>query len=106
MPAVKNILKHVEAVVAGKRRRCYRVRGHVIQKGETCLEVRDGPQAQTTYCAACAIDILARADQSLAGLSARFNEATGDSVGRLQRVRVGHPGVPERSSPYRGGQPS
>lgn len=72
MPAVKDILKHVSAEVAGKRRKCHRKRAHVILKGETCLVVRDGPQNQTTYCAVCASEILAKADTSLADLHAQF----------------------------------
>lgn len=72
MAAVKNILKHVSVEVAGKRRRCYRKRTHVILKGDTCLVVHDGPQHQTTYCAVCASEILVKADASLADLHARF----------------------------------
>lgn len=75
MAAVKNILKHVSAEVAGKRRRCYRRQAHLILKGETCLVVRDGPQSQTTYCAGCASEILTNADVSLAGLHAQFATA-------------------------------
>lgn len=78
MAAVKNILKHVDAEIAGRKRRCYRKRAHQILKGETCLVVRDGPQSQTTYCVVCAAEILAKADQSLAALSAQF--PVGDAV--------------------------
>lgn len=68
MAAVKNILKHVSAEVAGRRRKCYRKKTHVILKGEPCLVVRDGPQSQTTYCTLCASEILAKADELLADL--------------------------------------
>ncbi|KDS92624.1 hypothetical protein DHOM_10015 [Dermabacter hominis 1368] len=78
MAAVKNILKHVSAEVAGRRRKCYRTKEHVILKGEPCLVVHDGPQSQTTYCAVCASDILTKADQSLAGLHRNF-EAPGNT---------------------------
>ena len=73
MSAVKNVLKHVSTEVAGKKRRCYHKRTHEIVKGETCLVVQDGPQKQTTYCAICASEILAKADQVLAGLRATFS---------------------------------
>lgn len=72
MAAVKNILKHVSAVAAGQRRKCYRKRTHVILKGEPCLVVRDGPQSQTTYCADCAAEILAKASGELADLHTHF----------------------------------
>lgn len=68
MAAVKNILKHVSAEVAGRRRKCYRKKTHVILKGDPCLVVRDGPQNQTTYCTVCASEILARANGALADL--------------------------------------
>lgn len=76
MAAVKNILKHVSAEVAGRRRKCYHKRAHVILKGDPCLVVRDGPQNQTTYCNVCASEILAKADSSLVDLHAHFATAT------------------------------
>jgi len=72
MPAVKDILKHVSADVAGRRRKCNRKRDHAIAKGDPCLVVRDAAQRQTTYCAVCAADILAKAERSLTDLLARF----------------------------------
>ncbi len=75
MAAVKNILKHVSAEVAGRRRKCYHQKAHVILKGDPCLVVQDGPQNQTTYCSACASEILAKADSSLAGLHDHFATA-------------------------------
>lgn len=72
MAAVKNVLKHLSTEVAGRKRKCYHTKKHEILKGETCLVVRDGPQSATTYCAACATDILAKASQSLSDLSADF----------------------------------
>lgn len=47
MAAVKDMLKHVSAETAGRRRRCYRKTTHVILKGDPCLVVHDGPQSQT-----------------------------------------------------------
>lgn len=75
MAAVKNILKHVSAEVAGRRRKCYRKKTHVILKGEPCLVVRDGPQNQTTYCTVCASEILAKANGALADLHTYFAAA-------------------------------
>jgi len=76
MATVKNILKHVSAETAGKQRRCYRQRRHVISKGDPCLVVQDGTQSQTTYCAVCAAEILSKADDALTGLHAHFNRAS------------------------------
>jgi hypothetical protein len=70
--AVKNILKHVSAEVALRKRKCYRKQTHQILKGDKCLVVRDGPQSQTTYCTICASEILARADTSLNDLRTNF----------------------------------
>lgn len=72
MAAVKNILKHVRTEVAGRKRRCYRKQAHSIAKGDTCLVVRDGPQNETTYCAVCAREIMAKADEVLADLREPF----------------------------------
>lgn len=80
MPAVKNILKHVSGEIAGKRRRCYRQRRHVISKGDPCLVVQDGAQSQTTYCAVCAADILSKADDALASLNAHFGRSGEDGT--------------------------
>jgi hypothetical protein len=74
--AVKNILKHVSAEVAGRKRKCYRKQTHVVLKGEKCLVVQDGPQNQTTYCAVCASEILARAGATLADLDSHFVETS------------------------------
>lgn len=75
MAAVKDVLKHLRIEVAGRRRKCNRKKTHTIFKGEACLVVRDGPQSQTTYCAVCAAEILAKADESLAALLAQFSGA-------------------------------
>lgn len=83
MAAVKNILKHVSAEVAGRRRKCYRKQAHVILKGEPCLVVQDGPQSQTTYCIECALEILSRADLSLAGLRAHLATSDDTASARL-----------------------
>lgn len=72
MAAVKNILKHVSKEVAGRRRKCYRKKTHVILKGDPCLVVRDGPQNQNTYCAICASEILTKANGTLADLHTHF----------------------------------
>lgn len=77
MAAVKDILKHVSAEVAGRRRKCYRKKAHVILKGHPCLVVRDGPQRKTTYCTVCASEILAKADVSVEDLQAHFVEPHG-----------------------------
>lgn len=75
MASVKDVLKHVSIEIAGRRRKCYRKKTHVVLKGESCLVVRDGPQNQTTYCSVCAAEILARADESLAALHAQFGRS-------------------------------
>lgn len=75
MAAVKDVLKHLHAEVAGRRRRCNRKKTHTILKGEACLVVHDGPQSQTTYCAVCAAEILAKADESLVALHAQFGSS-------------------------------
>lgn len=82
MAAIKNILKHVDTEVAGKKRKCYRKQTHVILKGQKCLVVRDGPQSQTTYCALCAAEILARAEVVLTDLHASFAEVPAQSAVR------------------------
>jgi hypothetical protein len=66
MAAVKDVLRHVSAEVAGRKRKCYRKpNAHVITKGDPCLVVRDGPQQQRTYCVDCAREILDKAQARL-----------------------------------------
>jgi hypothetical protein len=77
---VKDVLKHLHTEVAGRRRRCNRKKTHTILKGEACLVVHDGPQSQTTYCAVCAAEILAKADESLAALHAQFGAPPASST--------------------------
>lgn len=79
MAAIKNVLKHVSTEIAGRKRKCYHAKKHEILKGETCLVVNDGPQSQTTYCVACAADILALAGKSLSDLLADFDMTTAQS---------------------------
>jgi hypothetical protein len=79
MATVKNVLKHLSTEVAGRKRKCYHTKKHEILKGEKCLVVRDGPQSHTTYCGACAAEILAKASQSISDLSSDFNAPHGHS---------------------------
>ncbi|WP_139184116.1 hypothetical protein [Tsukamurella pulmonis] len=74
MASVKNILKHVEVVPAGKLRKCSRnPKLHLISKGEPCLQISDGPQRRSTYCARCAAEILSNADRFLADLHSKID---------------------------------
>lgn len=75
MATTKDVLKHLSTEVAGRKRKCNHTKKHEILKGQTCLVVRDGPQSQTTYCSACAADILAKASKSLSELSADLDQA-------------------------------
>jgi hypothetical protein len=70
MARVKDILKHVSAEVAGRRRKCSHKNTHVITKGQPCIVVSDGAQSRTTYCTVCAEEILAKASLSLQSLRA------------------------------------
>jgi hypothetical protein len=80
---VKDVLKHLHIEVAGRRRKCNHKKTHSIFKGETCLVVHDGPQSQTTYCAMCAAEILAKADESLAALHAQFSGARANGMSEI-----------------------
>lgn len=66
MPAVRSVLKHVTVEVAKGRRKCGRnKKEHVIAKGQAFLRVREDAQGYKNYCAACAPDILEKAQADL-----------------------------------------
>lgn len=72
MPARKSLLLRVDVREAGKLCRCKHNREHVITRGELRLVVKEpGPGTpEYGYCAACAREMLAKAEEHLAELRA------------------------------------
>lgn len=58
MAKYKSILKSCEAVVAGKKRKCYHSVSHEISKGDIVLEIKDGIYAVSAYCRECAMEMI------------------------------------------------
>jgi hypothetical protein len=54
VPKLKSMTIAHRVVPAGKRRRCHHDKKHMILKGQTCLEVREG-MGWKGYCVACGI---------------------------------------------------
>src|SRR5579859_6187005 len=76
MPKIRRIVGHVEVEVALKKRKCHRGQGHVIERGEACLAIYDGPRgARKNYCGSCAGPILAAAREDLAHLERQLDGA-------------------------------
>lgn len=66
MPAVKDIITHVEVQVASKSRICHHNRSkHRIMKGDKCLAVFGPDGARRNYCFVCASEILEKAKTKL-----------------------------------------
>lgn len=67
MPQIRDLLKHVSVEAAERRRKCHRnSRKHSIQKGHTCLVIRDDTTNQSkNYCMECAAAILEKAQTRL-----------------------------------------
>lgn len=73
MPAVRNVLKHLEIQTAKRKRVCARNRSsHRISKGDKCLVIQDG-QDSPNYCISCAREILTVAKSTLASLETELN---------------------------------
>ena len=72
MPAHRSLLLRVDVREAGKLCRCKHNRKHAITKGELRLVVKEpGPGTpEYGYCAACAQEMLAKAEERLAELRA------------------------------------
>ena len=70
MAKVKAVLRHLQAEVADRKRKCHRnPKKHVIAKGEACLGIYEGsPGRRRNYCLECAAPILEAAADSLAVL--------------------------------------
>lgn len=67
MPRHKSLVAGSRIVCAGRRRKCYHDRSHVIQGGQICLEVREG-LGWKGYCAACARTMIELGRAKLTGL--------------------------------------
>ncbi len=74
MPKHKSLVVGHRIVNAGKLRRCYHDRKHLMPKGSFCLEVRDG-LAWKGYCASCAAEMINQAATQLADLQTRVPDA-------------------------------
>jgi hypothetical protein len=70
MPAHKNVLRRLSVRPAGKRCNCRHNPKHTIVKGEPRFIVKDpGPaQPERGYCAACATEMLDKAQAEIATL--------------------------------------
>ena len=70
MARVKSILQRLEVRPAGRLSRCSHKKSHAIRKGEPRFVVRaPGPAAgEKGYCAACAIQMIDKAQADLATL--------------------------------------
>lgn len=66
MPATRRVLKHLAVETAQARRRCHRKKEHTIEKGESCLVVKEeAGLGKKNYCTSCATDVLQQAQTDL-----------------------------------------
>jgi hypothetical protein len=67
MAAVRDILIHVEVQTASGKRKCHhKPQQHAIKKDQRCLAIHDKDGGRKNYCPECAMDILNRAEKTLA----------------------------------------
>jgi hypothetical protein len=67
MAAVRDILVHVEVQTASGKRKCHhKPKQHSIVKNQKCLAIHDKDGGRKNYCSVCAMEILSRANQTLA----------------------------------------
>ena len=63
----KSMIIASRVVFAGRRRKCYHAKGHVVSKGDICLEVKEGI-GWKGYCQLCAAEMISEGVSLLAGL--------------------------------------
>ncbi len=69
MPAVRDILVHVEIQVAQRTRICHRKRnGCGVPRNQTCLVIYEASGGHKNYCPSHALEILTAAKAKLANL--------------------------------------
>lgn len=75
MPARKSILLRIDVREAGRLSRCKHNRNHAIAKGELRFVVKEpGPGTpEHGYCAVCATQMVADAEEKLASLRASLD---------------------------------
>ena len=71
MPRLKRLLSTCEFETAQRRRRCARNKGHLIEKGQICLVVKEN-MAKRSYCIECARLILEKAHEEVLGLLSKL----------------------------------
>ena len=71
MPAVRQLLRHVNIETAAGKRKCHRKQNeHKILKGDVCLVIRGADSTAKNYCVECALPILEQARDDLNALAA------------------------------------
>jgi hypothetical protein len=67
MPKVRQVLNHLSAEPAQRKRKCYRKpAAHEITKGEVCLVITDSASGgKSNYCPGCAEPILEKVQKDL-----------------------------------------
>jgi hypothetical protein len=76
MRAPRDIVKHVEAQIAQRRRKCHRNEEHQIAQGELCIVVKERSFNGTkNYCGPCALEIISAAEKKLGTIRGQFENA-------------------------------
>jgi hypothetical protein len=76
MPAIRDILVHVEIQVAQRARICYRSRnGCGVPKNQTCLVIYEDTGGRKNYCPPHALEIVTAAKAKLAELESVLRKA-------------------------------
>lgn len=69
MPAIRDIMTHVEVQTASAARICHHNRReHKIAKGQKCLAVHASDGGRKNYCFVCATEIIGKAKVKLLAL--------------------------------------
>jgi hypothetical protein len=76
MAKPKSLLIGTAVVEAGRLRKCYHNKKHQIQKGDRCLEIREG-LAIKGYCLTCAKEMMTEAKRRIDELDADVNRTSG-----------------------------
>jgi hypothetical protein len=72
MPKHKSLTVSARIVIAGRKRKCYFSKAHFLEKGDVCLEVRDG-MSWKGYCAACGVAMVDAGHKTLAAFEGKLH---------------------------------
>lgn len=75
MAQLKDLLRHIQLVTAGRGRDCRHNKRHRISKGDLLVEVKEAAfKSPRGYCRTCALEMLEEASLKLVSIKGRLGQ--------------------------------